>query len=413
MKILHTSDWHLGRKLYEKRRYDEFSSFLDWLVKTIEKEKIDTLLIAGDIFDSSNPSNKAQQLYYDFLYRASLSCCRHVVITSGNHDSPSLLDAPKTLLQSMNIYVIGAAADNIEDEVIILYNGKTPEAIICAVPYLRDKDVRVVEADESIDDKNIKLIQGIKNHYDMVCSLARKRQQEYEDIIPIIAMGHLFAAGGKTADGDGVRELYVGSLAHVSGSIFPSFIDYLALGHLHIPQIVGDSEHIRYCGSPIAMGFNEGGHDKKVVMVEFNHHADPIIQEISIPCFQPLIRIAGSLDDIDADLKRLKQDGSSAWLEIAYTGRDMVTNLRELLDEALTGSAMEILRIKNNRIFDAVAIAAEEEETLDDLKPLDIFTRYLDAHDIAEDQRDGLIASHNEIIQSLQDDDKGARDENS
>jgi exonuclease SbcD len=99
MKILHTSDWHLGRTLYGKKRYKEFAAFLDWLAQTIEEEKVDALLVAGDVFDISTPNNRAQELYYRFLCTVANSCCRHVVVIAGNHDSPSFLDAPKALLQ--------------------------------------------------------------------------------------------------------------------------------------------------------------------------------------------------------------------------------------------------------------------------------------------------------------------------
>ena len=201
MKILHTSDWHLGRSLYGRKRYDEFSEFLDWLTQTIEEESIDALLVAGDIFDNSTPGNRAQELYYRFLCRVSTSCCRHVVVIAGNHDSPSFLNAPKELLRALNVYVVGAMTETLEDEVIVLYNGEQSEAVVCAVPYLRDKDIRTVEPGETIDDKNAKLISGIKKHYADVCATAEQKRSELEKTdftgIPIIALGHLFTAGGK------------------------------------------------------------------------------------------------------------------------------------------------------------------------------------------------------------------------
>ncbi len=217
------------------------------------------------------------------------------------------------------------------------------------MPYLRDKDIRTVEPGENIDDKNAKLVEGLKNHYANVCGIAEQKRAEFKsaghDGIPIVAMGHLFTAGGKTVDGDGVRELYVGSLAHVGEEVFPSSIDYLALGHLHVPQAVGSAEHIRYCGSPIPMGYGEATQEKKVVLVEFNS-TTPNIQELPVPCFQQMVRIVGSLDDIHAKLEELKTEESSAWLEIEYTGSDIIGNLREMLDEALADSTMEIRRIK-------------------------------------------------------------------
>lgn len=201
MKILHTSDWHLGRSLYGRKRYDEFSAFMDWLAQAIEDEKVDALLVAGDVFDTSTPSNRAQELYYRFLCRVAASCCRHIIVIAGNHDSPSFLNAPKELLRALNVYVVGSMTEAMEDEVIVLSKDKCPEAIVCAVPYLRDKDIRMVEPGETVDDKNAKLIEGLKKHYAGVCNIAEQKQSEFEKDgypdIPIIAMGHLFSAGGR------------------------------------------------------------------------------------------------------------------------------------------------------------------------------------------------------------------------
>lgn len=412
MKILHSSDWHLGRTLYGRKRYEEFSAFLNWLLRTIEKEKIDSLLIAGDVFDTSTPGNRAQELYYRFLCRVAASCCRHVVVVAGNHDSPSFLNAPKELLRALNVYVVGSATDALEDEVFVLRTkDKKPEAIVCAVPYLRDKDIRTVEPGETINDKNAKLVEGLKSHYADVCRIAEAKQAELKsagyDDIPILATGHLFAAGGKTVDGDGVRELYVGSLAHVGKEVFPSSIDYLALGHLHVSQTVGDADNIRYCGSPVPMGYGEATQEKKVTLIEFNH-TKPNIRELPVPCFQELIRIVGPLDDIHAKLEALKKEKSSAWIEIEYTGGDIICNLRERLDETIADSAMEILRIKNRRVMDRTIIAATEGETLEDLDIEDVFSRCLDAFNVPVEEREGLTASYRVIIKSLHEEDVNA-----
>ncbi len=274
LTLLHTSDWHLGRRLYGKPRYEEFARFLAWQVEMIDRHQVDVLLIAGDIFDTTSPSNQAQSLYYDFLYKVNQTDCRHVVIVGGNHDSPSFLDAPKALLKGFNIHVIGSISDQLDDEILILTDAQgTPEMIIIAVPYLRDRDVRTVASGERLDDKENKLIQGIRSHYQAVTELAIVRQRALEQQtgkkIPLIGTGHLFAAGGKTIEDDGVRELYVGSLAHVSADIFDRHLDYVALGHLHVPQNVGGQAHIRYSGSPIAMGFGEASQQKQVHLVRF------------------------------------------------------------------------------------------------------------------------------------------------
>jgi len=412
MKILHTSDWHLGRSLYGRKRYEEFSAFLEWLADTIEKEGVDMLLVAGDVFDTTAPSNRAQELYYRFLCRVSTSCCRHVVIIAGNHDSPSFLEAPKEILRMLNVHVVGAISAHLGDEVIEICDEQgLPLAIVCAVPYLRDKDIRTVEPGETIEDKNRKLIEGLKRHYAEVCAVAERKQMEYANYghpdIPVIAMGHLFTAGGKTTEGDGIRELYVGSLAHVGKEVFPTSINYLALGHLHIPQCVGHTNHIRYSGSPIPMGYGEANQHKKVIAVEFDR-TTPIIKEIEAPCFQQLERITGSLADINEKIEALKVAGSNAWLEIEYTGDGVTGNLRELLDETLAGSTLEIRRIKNRRVMDRVLTAAQHEETLDDLNEGDVFARCLDAYNVPEEEREELTASYNEIVHALHEEDVNA-----
>lgn len=408
MRILHTSDWHLGRSLYGKKRYEEFESFLDWLVDVIVNESIDVLLIAGDVFDTGTPSNRAQGLYYQFLGRVSLTNCRHIIVIAGNHDSPSFLNAPKEILKALNVYIVGSVTESIEDEVIVLSHNNKPEAIVCAVPYLRDKDVRTAEPGETIDDKNIKLIKGIEEHYSDVCLIAEKKRAELNTPnIPIIAMGHLFTAGGKTVDGDGVRELYVGSLTHVHTDLFPVTFDYFALGHLHIPQVVNKKQHIRYCGSPLPIGYGEANQEKQIIVVEFEKNT-PIIKEIKVPTFQELIRITGSEEEIITKIEELKKKKSQAWLEIEYTGVNVLPNLRQIIDEGLIDSTLEVRRIKNRQITDRVSIAMDDDETLADLSLEEVFTRCLDAYKVPAEERIKLTASYNEIVKKYQEEDRNA-----
>ncbi|MDN5566575.1 MAG: exonuclease SbcCD subunit D C-terminal domain-containing protein [Psychrobacter sp.] len=279
LTILHTSDWHLGRRLYGRLRYEEFEAFLNWLQETISARQVDVLIVAGDIFDTMPPSNKAQALYYEFLGKVSTLCCQHIVIVAGNHDSPTFLDAPSNVLKFLNVHVIGTACEDLNDEVLVLKNSdKEPLCIIAAVPYLRDRDVRGSSAGESADSKDASVIAGIRSHYDSVAQIAKDNQRQLSKVhkrhIPIIATGHLFAAGSKTTDDDGVRELYVGNLGKISAEMFDDCFDYVALGHLHVPQRVGGCEHIRYSGSPIAMGFGEARQQKQVLLIQFGDVAD-------------------------------------------------------------------------------------------------------------------------------------------
>ncbi|MGD0819377.1 MAG: exonuclease SbcCD subunit D C-terminal domain-containing protein [Desulfomonilia bacterium] len=401
MKLLHTSDWHIGRTLYGRKRYAEFEAFLNWLADLIEREDIDVLLVSGDIFDNSTPSNYAQELYYSFLCRVAASSNRHVVVTAGNHDSPSFLNAPKELLKFLNVHVVGSASDPPTNELIVLTGpDHEPRLIVCAIPYLRDRDIRTAEAGESVEDKERKIIEGIRTHYRMVCEAAEQKRSQMEKPIPIVAMGHLFAAGGQTVDGDGVRELYIGSLAQVRSDVFPESIDYLALGHLHVPQRVGGSDFIRYSGSPLPIGFGEAQQEKSLVFVEFSGNA-PNVTNVPIPRFQMLKTLRGDWQIIESAINDLKAEGSSAWLEIVYEGDEIAGSLRDRLDETIENTGLEILRIKNNRVLELSMKGMDTEETLDNLDVTDVFKRCLQSHEVPEDQQPVLLSAYQEIIVSL------------
>ena len=420
MRIIHTSDWHLGRRLYGQTRYQEFSQFLNWLSDAIRTNHIDALLIAGDIFDSNSPSNRAQNLYYEFLNKVAHSTCQHIVIISGNHDSPSFLSAPKALLKDLNIHIVAQLSDNLEDEVIALHNTQGELALlVCAVPYLRDRDIRLSQAGETITDKEEKLKAAIQTHYRDVVAIAEKQRAEYcqqtkqdpsqksiAKNIPIVAMGHLFTAGGKTQEGDGVRDLYVGSLAHISAHLFPDTIDYLALGHLHIPQKIGKSETRRYSGSPLAMSFGEATQQKIIVSVQFSSQTkQPEVNEIAIPSFQKLCQIRGNLAEILAEIAALIASDEEYWLEIHYTGSSLHSDLSKQLHQAIQvnqHTKLRILRIENRAMI-AHALKASQygHKTLDELSPQQVFQRCLVANDIPIPQQRELTASFEEVLLSV------------
>ncbi|MEZ0149671.1 MAG: exonuclease SbcCD subunit D C-terminal domain-containing protein [Candidatus Reddybacter sp.] len=411
MKVLHTSDWHLGRALYGQQRYGEFKQFLDWLGATIETEQVDILLVAGDIFDTSAPSNRAQSLYYQFLCRVAASPCRHIIVIAGNHDSPTFLDAPKALLRSLDVHVIGAATENIDDEILLLKDADgCAELLVCAVPYLRDRDIRLVQVGESIADKDQNLLNGIRDHYHQVAERADKQRQALELDIPLIAMGHLFTAGGQTIDGDGVRELYVGSLAHVNASIFPPCIDYVALGHLHVPQKIAGSEYMRYSGSPLAMGFGEATQQKSVCLVDFTPFtnadaAKSAVKLLDVPVFQQLRKVSGNWAEISGQLLTLVDASEPVWLEVVYQGDEIVSDLRERLEALTEGSELLILRIQNTRLIDRVLNSSHTDESLEDLDVDDVFARCLAAHEIPDSQQAELLHSYQQTLSSLHNDD--------
>lgn len=432
MIILHTSDWHLGRSLYNRKRYEEFDAFLNWLLECITQHQVEVLLIAGDIFDTTTPSNRAQQQYYDFLLKIKQTGCRHVVIIAGNHDSPSFLQAPKALLKTLDIHVVSSAGNDLNDEVIELKNpnGYT-ELIVCAVPYLRDRDLRQSNANESIDDKEKNLLTGLKQHYADVYAIAQERQHHAQEktkgSIPIVAMGHLFATGGKTQDGDGVRDLYVGSLAHASADIFPP-VDYLALGHLHIPQRVQQNDTMRYCGSPIAMGFGEAKQQKQVCLVDVRSGSSSDtaslelfpqrtqISNIPVPRFQALEQVRGDWQKISSQIQTLptRHDSDNVWLEIIYEGRELISDLSHRIEVELEKLSTQrkieadVLRIKNRSIIDTQLDSKDTNETLETLEPLEVFQRRLNMEEISEEQNKKLTGAYCEILKELVEHDERA-----
>lgn len=408
MRILHTADWHLGRTLYSKNRYEEFQSFFVWLLETIRDRSVNVLLVAGDVFDTMTPNNTAQQLYYGFLSQLSSTGCRHVVITAGNHDSPTFLEAPKQLLKTLDIHVIGSAKNPVDDEVLLLRGSDgAPELIVCAVPYLRDRDIRTSEAGESLEAKETKMREGIANHYAQVAAVADRINQGLASPVPIVAMGHLYTAGGQTIDGDGVRNLYVGNLAHVESSIFPPAFDYVALGHLHVPQKVNDRETIRFSGSPIPMGFGEAQQIKYVNIVQWTDHR-ATVELIPIPLIQKLESIQGDWPQIERRLNELRPATNSIWLEITYRGTEPIANLKDRIDQIVAGTALESLKVTNARNSQAILARGHASETLEELNPLDVFRRCLKANTISEDKWQPLELAYQEIQLQMQEADPQA-----
>lgn len=409
MRILHTSDWHLGATLAGRKRYDEGEKFLNWLIQIIIQERIETLIVAGDIFDSGNPSNKALEQYYRFLGRAGKSGCQHIVITAGNHDSPSLLAAPRELLMALDIHVIGSITDNPADEVIMLHDlDKNPRLIVCAVPFLRDRDVRISEAGESIEEKQQALISGISSHYQEICMIAEEKKWQYSPALPIIATGHLFAAGGTTLADDGVRDLSIGTLIQIGADVFPATIDYLALGHLHQPQRVHGNPNRRYSGAPMVMGFGESDREKVVVLVDISSDCHIRTRDIPVPPYRSLLQLRGDAEQIREKLGELRFSGKPAWVEIIMTDPHAGPSIRDEWYQMVEGSVIDVLKIRNI-VSSSTTMQRIGNENLEDLNPVEIFNRCLEAGDVALEERDDLMNAYQEILAEVMEGDTNAQ----
>ncbi len=340
MRIVHTSDWHLGHRLYEQSQYEEQELFLAWLADYIDNNHIDLLIIAGDVFDTGNPSNRSQKLYYDFLIKLYHSHCSYVIITGGNHDAPGTLNAPQELLNALSIKVIGKATTSPADELFRL-SIADEELIIAAVPYLRDQDIRRAVAGESFDQIGERYKQALVNHYHEVAQCAMELSDKR---LPIIATGHLFALGCATSDSE--QSIYVGNLGYIGAQDFPECFDYIALGHLHRSQTVGKSEHIRYSGSPIMLSFSEINHRKAITVLETTADSISHIQQVEIPQFRELLRITGDSQSCIAKLQEIAQQNYNLppWVDVVLTGNENSSVAYAEIRRAAENLRLEVLR---------------------------------------------------------------------
>ncbi|UOQ96286.1 exonuclease subunit SbcD [Hymenobacter sp. 5317J-9] len=302
MRVLHTADWHLGQHfLTGQERTTEQQAFLDWLLLTVQDQGIDALVIAGDIFDTQTPSYTAQELYYTFLVKMQATGCRDIVVVGGNHDSPTMLNASRQLLRQLRIHVVGGVPTDPAEQILHLNRADGgPGLVVCAVPFLRDRDIRLAVAGETLDDRQLRIRQSIADHYAALAESDAVRRLREQDV-PVLATGHLYAAGGEAREG-AERDVHIGGLGLIGAEHFPAAFDYVALGHLHRPQVVGGRAHIRYSGSPVPLSFTEADDKQQVLLLEFEGAGAPRISSIPVPVTRRLQRFHGTLEEVEADI---------------------------------------------------------------------------------------------------------------
>jgi exonuclease SbcD len=367
MKILHTSDWHIGQNFMGKSRADEHKAFLSWLFKTIEENNIDVLIVAGDIFDTGNPPNYALKLYYNFLTQLNSIKNLSVIITAGNHDSISTLSAPKQLLESMNVHVI-TSGDESENELISIYKKDELVGVVCAVPFLRDSVVRESISGQTLNEKESSLNTGIKKHYTDVYNEAIELTKEKN--LPIIATGHLTTVGSRTSESE--RDIYIGGTIDIGSDFLGKYFDYVALGHLHINQTVG-VDHVRYSGSPIPLSFSESKQKKKVNIVEFKN-GNIEVQELEIPLYKQLLVLKGNLELVLKELKSIED--KDTWIEVHLNDENPIIANQEIREYAQEQELL-ILAIKIDRTEKRLESKDLNVISLDELTPSDVFSRRL------------------------------------
>ncbi|WP_018982067.1 exonuclease subunit SbcD [Salinimonas chungwhensis] len=374
MKILHTSDWHLGQTFFTKTRKDEHEAFLQWLLSVAEQEQVDLIIVAGDIFDTGTPPSYARQLYNQFVVDLQHAGCELVVL-GGNHDAVSVLNESRQLLSCLNTHVIASTGISLQEQVLTINNRRSePGAIICAVPFIRPRDVLQSQAGDTGTDKRRALGEAIAAHYDTVYQHALEIRQHLGKPLPIIATGHLTALG--VSQSDSVRDIYIGTLEGFAAEGFPP-ADYIALGHIHRPQKVAKSESIRYSGSPIPLSFDELKHRKQIILVEFAGDAAAHINPIDVPIFQPMACHSGSLEELASELASYEQTEQTVWLSLEVTTQGYLSDLQQRIATMTDGLNVEVLQLRRARNRQADTLRTQTTETLSELSPKQVFARRL------------------------------------
>ena len=364
MRVLHTADWHLGQHfLTGQERSTEQQAFLDWLLLTVQAQAIDTLVIAGDIFDTQSPSYTAQEQYYTFLVRMQATGCRDIVVVGGNHDSPTMLNASRQLLRQLRIHVVGGVpADPAEQVLHLAGPDGRPGLVVCAVPFLRDRDIRLALAGESPDDRQLRIRQSIAGHYAALSELDVVRRLREQDV-PVLATGHLYAAGGEAREG-AERDVHIGGLGLVGAEHFPAAFDYVALGHLHRPQVVGGRQHIRYSGSPVPLSFTEADDRQQVLLLEFKGAGVPVITPVPVPVARRLQRFHGTLDEVEVDI--LAYDNSAfplvAWADVLVRSDETPAEVQRRVQAVLQLQKQQVIAprgVRHQRATEQPDLAAD------------------------------------------------------
>lgn len=401
MRIIHTADWHLGKRLYEQDLLPDQRLFLEWLLAYIRSEAIELLLVSGDVFDHANPSSEARSLYFHFLAELSSTGCK-AIITGGNHDSPAVLNGPKDLLEAFGFHVVGSLPAEYKKAIFSFEDQSSGgDVVILAVPFLRESDLRTPSSGITANDRILAIQKGIAQVYQQMV-------KEAIQLFPgatLIAMGHLYAAGTSLSDSE--RDIQIGNLAAVGTEAFPRNIKYVALGHLHRPQEVGENSRIRYSGSPIGLSFSESEDNKEIVRIDTDDRI-VYIKQVQIPTFRKLIRASGDLQALDAafgpvlpTIHRLQ-----AWAEaelVLEQPNPAEINAFEQWVNRFEHPHLTIIRhrVKILSPYSNSKWAEAAYTRLEDLKPLDVFRKRLDQTSLNEEERATLEQTYLELLQEI------------
>ncbi|CAA9203250.1 Nuclease SbcCD subunit D [Flavobacterium bizetiae] len=381
MKILHTADWHIGQLFHEYDRTYEHQQFLSWLIATLQTEEIDVLLVSGDIFDISNPSASSIKMFYSFLKNAiKINPDIQIVITAGNHDSASRLEAPKPLLESSNVHIVGIVEKDVDGNIdyekllVPIYDDSKNVKIWClAIPFLRMGDYPTL-----LNCAN-PYTEGVTALYKEAFEYVTLRKQDGQTII---AMGHLHTHHAEVSDLDKAERLIMGGVECIPASAFHEDIKYVALGHIHKAQRIGGQDHIRYSGSPLPMSFSELNYKHQVIVFKLDKEISEL-KSIEIPVSVPLQRIPQApqpLHEVIGLLENLSEPDDIKepfpYLEVRILLEGPEPALRHKIETALMGKKVRLAKIDVKYPSSTQQVSEFiTPEKLNELQPIDIFDK--------------------------------------
>ncbi len=381
MKLLHIGDIHLGCKLQNLSRAEEFQKVFAYLTDLVKKERVEAVLISGDVYDTGAPSSETENLYYTFLRDLHQAGCKQMVIIAGNHDSPAQLKTSQPFLQLEGIHVVAQIdREDPSKEVIPLGDPEHPAAYVCAVPYLRPYEIRSATPieGESAEARDEAVRNGVQEHYRRVYELAASMRKDPS--VPILGMGHLYAQGSILGSFKG-RQQQVGNVQDVSLEDLADGFAYLALGHIHRPQALNGHENWRYAGSLIPMNFREDKeYETQVVLLDTADLSTPRINLIPREFFHPMACLVGTLEELQTQLNDLKKTrgNEDLWVKLVCTRRPEITDWDVGLRKLVEGTSIQILETELRDASKSDSRDAEEAPvSLSEMTPEQVFEKYM------------------------------------
>ncbi|MGE0545772.1 MAG: exonuclease SbcCD subunit D C-terminal domain-containing protein [Kofleriaceae bacterium] len=373
MRVIHTSDWHLGHTLKgEVTREYEHRAFLSWLHETCVGEAADALVITGDVFDSATPPASAEKMWFEFLASARRALpAMDIIAIAGNHDSPARIGAASSVLRELGVHVIGNLP-RLDDGSLDLERILIPIAggrgIVAAVPFLRPVDTPV-----DVEDPLAAIYEDV-----VTAALARRTSDQ-----ALIVLGHLYVAGADAAFLS-ERRVSIGGVESAPLRLFPKDIDYVALGHIHRPQRVG-RDTIRYAGAPITLSLDEASYRHQVVAIDFEAGRVAEIRSLEIPQVIEIVRVpsrgAAPLADVLEALGQLPScqpgdDPARPYLKVVVALDRPEPKLRALIETALDDKRARLIKLEVATTGDRAALAERVSvQRLAELDPREVFAR--------------------------------------